>query len=362
MSDKQKGMPLKSLKLPAGKLKSGPSLIGRFIGIIGLAVVIGLLLAFLAVLRYGSNFLAPEETSREILVTIPQGSTNAQTAELLYKAGVIKSTDAFMWAVRIRSRLKKPVNIKAGEQIVDPSLSVWENISSLEKGNFKFYPFTVPEGWNMRDIARSIEASGLGDGNDFLALCHDRSFINSLGFSANTLEGYLFPETYSFPKGTPLKTIVKTMTDHFKKVWEKYDSIAATKGLSLNEVLTMASIVEKETGAVNERPMIATVFFNRLQKKMRLQTDPTVIYGLPNFNGNLTRADLETKHAYNTYVINGLPPGPIANPGEEAIKAVLNPSPGKYLYFVSKNDGTHHFSETLAEHNRMVNRYQRGGS
>ncbi|MDR2386936.1 MAG: endolytic transglycosylase MltG [Deltaproteobacteria bacterium] len=362
MSDKQKGMPLKSLKLPAGKLRTGPSLIGRFIGIIGLAIVIGLLLAFLAVLRYGNNFLAPEESSREVLVTIPQGATNAQTGDLLYKAGVIKSTEAFMWAVRIRSRIKKPVNIKAGEQVVDPALSVWENISLLEKGNFKFYPFTVPEGWSMRDIARAIESSGLGQGKEFLSLCYDRNFITSLGFSANSLEGYLFPETYSFPKGTPLKTIVKTMTDHFKKVWEKYDSVAATKGLSLNEVVTMASIVEKETGAVNERPMIATVFFNRLKKKMRLQTDPTVIYGLPNFNGNLTRADLETRHEYNTYVINGLPPGPIANPGEEAIKAVLNPSPGKYLYFVSKNDGTHHFSETLAEHNRMVNRYQRGGS
>ncbi|MDR0622327.1 MAG: endolytic transglycosylase MltG [Deltaproteobacteria bacterium] len=363
MADKQKGMPLKSLKLPStGKIRTGPSAFGRVVGLIGILVVVGLLLAFLAVLRYGDNFLAPEETSREVLVTIPAGATNAQTADLLVDAGVIKSADAFMWAVRIRSKIKKPVNVKAGEQILDPSLSVWENISILEKGNFKFYPFTVPEGWSMRDIARSIETAGLGRATEFMALCRDKSFITTLGFSANSLEGYLFPETYSFPKGTPLKTIIKTMTDHFKKVWEKYDAVAATKGLSLNEVVTMASIVEKETGAGEERPMIASVFFNRLKRKMRLQTDPTVIYGLPNFNGNLTRADLETKHEYNTYVIAGLPPGPIANPGEEAIKAVLNPSPGKYLYFVSKNDGTHHFSETLAEHNRMVNRYQRGGT
>ncbi|MDR2367480.1 MAG: endolytic transglycosylase MltG [Deltaproteobacteria bacterium] len=362
MADKQKGMPLKSLKLPPGKIRTGPSHVGRLIGVIGIVIVVGLLLAFLAVLNYGKNFLPPEETSREILVTIPQGATNAQTADILLKAGVIKSADAFMWAVRIRSKLRKPVNVKAGEQVLDPSLSVWENISTLEKGNFKFYPFTVPEGWNMADIARSVETSGLGDAREFLALCRDPGFISSLGLTANSLEGYLFPETYSFPKGTPLKSIIKAMTDQFKKVWEKYDAVAATKGLSLNEVLTMASIVEKETGAADERPMIASVFYNRLKRKMRLQTDPTVIYGLPNFNGNLTRADLETKHEYNTYVIAGLPPGPIANPGEEAIKAVLNPSPGKYLYFVSKNDGTHHFSETLAEHNRMVNRYQRGGS
>jgi UPF0755 protein len=361
MTDKQKGMPLKSLKLPPGKIRTGPSLIGRIIGLVGVLIILGLLAGFFMVLKYSDNFLAPEETSREVVVTIPSGSTNAQTADLLQKTGVIKSADAFMWAVRIRSKLRKPVNIKAGEQILDPSLSVWENISLLEKGNFKFYPFTVPEGWNIQDIAKAIESSGLGRASDFLALCHDRSFIASLGLSANTLEGYLFPETYSFPRGTPLKSVIKTMTDQFKKVWEKYDAIASTKGLSLNEVLTMASIVEKETGAVNERPMIASVFFNRLKKKMRLQTDPTVIYGLTDFNGNLTRAHLETKHPYNTYVIDGLPPGPIANPGEEAIKAVLSPAPGKYLYFVSKNDGTHHFSETLAEHNRMVNRYQKGG-
>ncbi|MDR1109486.1 MAG: endolytic transglycosylase MltG [Deltaproteobacteria bacterium] len=362
MADNQKGMPLKSIKLPAGKIRTGPSKFARTIGIAGLLIVIGLLMAFLYVLRYSDNFLAPEETSREIVVTIPQGFSNAQTADLLAKAGAIKSSEAFMWAVRIRSRLRKPVSIKAGEQVLDPALSVWENISLLEKGNFKFYPFTVPEGWTMRDIARAVENAGLGKASDFLSLCRDKAYVSSLGLGGDSLEGYLFPETYSFPKGTPLKSIAKAMTDHFKRVWEKYDRQASSKGLSLNEVVTLASIVEKETGAASERPLIASVFFNRLKKKMRLQTDPTVIYGLQDFNGNLTRADLETRHAYNTYVIDGLPPGPIANPGEEAIKAVLNPAPGRYLYFVSKNDGTHHFSETLAEHNRMVNRYQRGGA
>ncbi|MDR2442938.1 MAG: endolytic transglycosylase MltG [Deltaproteobacteria bacterium] len=358
MSDR--GNPLKKPKLPE-KVRTGPSIIIRIFGFMGLAIVVAILFAFLAFLKYSDNFLAPEEKSREVLVVIPQGSSNTQIADLLAKAGVIRSTDAFLLAIKVRSKIRKPVSIKAGEQALDPSLSVWEIISLLEKGNFKYYPFTVPEGKTIYDIALSVEASGLGRASDFLALCRDPVFIGSLGIQAQSLEGYLYPETYNFPRGTPLRSIIKAMTDQFWRVWSRYEAKATSRNMSVNQVLTLASIVEKETGAASERPIIATVFFNRLAKKMRLQTDPTVIYGLmPNFNGNLTRADLEARHPYNTYVIDGLPPGPIANPGEEAIKAVLNPAPGRYLYFVSKNDGTHHFSETLAEHNRMVNKYQRG--
>jgi UPF0755 protein len=363
MSLKDRGNPLKKPIPP--KVSTGPSLFSRLFGLAGLAVIIALFLGFLTVLRYSSNFLPPEQASREIVVAIPQGQSIAQTAELLEASGAIKSADAFMWAVKIRSKFRRQVNVKAGEQALDPSLSVWETISLLEKGNFKYYPFTVPEGRTMYDVAAAVQGAGLGSADDFLALCRDPAFISSLGIQAPTLEGYLFPETYSFPKGTPLKTVVKTMTDQFWKVWAKYEARAAAKNLTPAHVVTLASIVEKETGAAEERPLIASVFYNRLARKMRLQTDPTVIYGLmPNFNGNLTRADLESYSPYNTYVIEGLPPGPIANPGEAAIKAALDPAQGRYLYFVSKNDGTHHFSETLAEHNRMVNRYQRnrGGS
>jgi UPF0755 protein len=359
MSLGDRGNPLKKPK--PQKVRTGPGLFSRIFGLVGLAVVVALFLGFLAVLRYGDNFLAPEQVSREIVVSVPQGQSMDQTAELLEKSGIIKSADAFRWAVRIRSRLKRPVNVKAGEQALDPSLNVWETIRLLEKGNFKYYPFTVPEGLTIYDVAKAVEAAGLGSSAEFLALCRDRAFIASLGVEAPTLEGYLFPETYSFPKGTPLKSVVKAMTDQFWKVWAKYEDKAADRDMTLAQVLILASIVEKETSAPDERPLIASVFFNRLSKRMRLQTDPTVIYGLmPGFNGNLTRADLEAHTPYNTYVIDGLPPGPIANPGEAAIKAVLEPAQARYLYFVSKNDGTHHFSETLAEHNRMVNRYQRG--
>ncbi|MDR2405861.1 MAG: endolytic transglycosylase MltG [Deltaproteobacteria bacterium] len=344
------------------KIKTGPSLTGRLVGLIGLAAVVALIFGFHYVLEYSNKFSPPDTQSREVLVTIPQGASYPEIAHILKENGLIKDEGAFLLAIRLKSKLKQPVGIKAGEQALDPSLNTWETIKTLVKGNFKFYPFTIPEGRNLREIATTVQNAGLGSAKDFLALCYDKTFIQSLGIQADSLEGYLFPETYNFPKNTPLSTIIKAMTTQFFKVWNKYNTLAAAKGLSQNEVLTMASIVEKETGAAQERPLIAAVFFNRLDKKMRLQTDPTVIYGLPNFNGNLTRADLETPHPYNTYVIQGLPPGPIASPGEDSIKAVLNPANTKYLYFVSKNDGTHHFSNTLAEHNKMVAQYQKSGN
>jgi UPF0755 protein len=359
MAGRRRGDPLRT---PTPRqIRTGPSLAARLFGVAGLVVVGALLAGFIMVLRYSDKFLPPEETSREIVVSIPQGATTAQAARILEGSGAIRSADAFVWAVRIRAKLRRPVNVKAGEQVLDPSLNVWETISLLEKGNFKFYPFTVPEGRTIYDVARLVEQAGLGRAQDFLALCRDPELIRSLGFEAPSLEGFLFPETYSFPKGTPLRAVIKAMTDQFWKIWARYDAKAAARNMSLGQVVTLASIVEKETGAPEERPLIAAVFFNRLAKRMRLQTDPTVIYGLlPDFDGNLTRAHLEARTPYNTYVIDGLPPGPIANPGEAAIKAVLEPAQVRHLYFVSKNDGTHHFSETLAEHNRMVNRYQRG--
>jgi UPF0755 protein len=329
------------------------------VGFSGVIILGAVIFGFLKLVVYSQNFLAPETASREVVISIPQGATNAQIAQILKEAGVIRSSEAFTWALKIRSYFRRPASLKAGEQALDPSQDVWGIIATLHKGHFKLYPFTVPEGRNMTEIALAVEAAGLGRARDFLALCQDPTYIATLGLRANSLEGYLFPETYSFPRGTPLKTIVEAMTEQFFRVWNKYSAIATMKGLSLNETVTLASIVEKETGRPDERPLIAGVFLNRLEKRMRLQTDPTVIYGLPNFNGNLTRADLETPHPYNTYVIDGLPPGPICSPGEEAIKAVLNPALGDYLYFVSRNDGSHHFSSTLAEHNRMVNRYQR---
>ncbi|MDR1036018.1 MAG: endolytic transglycosylase MltG [Deltaproteobacteria bacterium] len=344
-----------------GKIRTGPSPWGRILGFVGLAAVAALIFGFIELLEYGERFTAPEKVSREVLVSIPQGASYPQVAQILLDAGVIRDKDAFIWAVRINSRLKRPVAVKAGEQTMDPSLNAWETLALLARGNFKLYPFTVPEGWNMAEIARQVELAGLGSASDFLAICRDPEYVRSLGIDAPSLEGYLFPETYSFPRGTHLRTVIKAMTDQFFRVWNRYSDVAAARGLTMNQAVTLASIVEKETGDPAERPLIAAVFYNRLAKKMRLQTDPTVIYGIPNFDGNLTRAHLQMPHPWNTYVIPGLPPGPIASPGEAAISASVNPVQADYLYFVSKNDGTHHFSATLKEHNRMVAQYQRQG-
>ncbi|MDR1040786.1 MAG: endolytic transglycosylase MltG [Deltaproteobacteria bacterium] len=353
-------MRFKRKPVPA-KVKSGPSIVGRILGFAGLIAVGLLIFGFIELLKYGERFTAPETASREVQVTIPLGADYPRIAQILLDAGVIRDKDAFLMAVRISSRLKRPVAVKAGEQTLDPSMNAWQTLALLAKGNFKLYPFTVPEGWNMADIARQVELAGLGKASEFLALCRDPEYVRSLGIQAPSLEGYLFPETYSFPRGTQLRTVAKAMTDQFFKVWARYSEQADARGLTMNETVTLASIVEKETGDPAERPLIAAVFYNRLEKKMPLQTDPTVIYGIPDFDGNITRAHLRAAHPWNTYVIQGLPPGPIASPGEAAIRAAVNPVQADYLYFVSRNDGTHHFSSTLKEHNRMVAQYQRQG-
>lgn len=359
------------------KTRSGPGCLIRLLAFTCILIVVAAILAFLAGLKYSVLFLAPEEVSREVVVSIPEGAVPSRIGQLLEEAGVVKSAEAFVWTLKAKDRQRAakvylcerlenencespPLILKAGEMALDPSLPVWKTIDLIAKGNYKLYPFTVPEGRNIFDIAKMIEEAGLGTQADFLALCRDKVFINSLGLEGDSLEGYLFPETYSFPKGTPLEKIVRTMTDSFFKVWEKYARDAQNKNINRHDVVTLASIVEKETGVARERPIIAGVFINRLSTRMKLQTDPTVIYGLlPDFDGNITKKDLQNPHPYNTYVVPGLPPGPISNPGEAAIAAVVQPDIVPFFYFVSKNDGSHDFSKTLKEHNEKVNKYQR---
>jgi UPF0755 protein len=197
------------------------------------------------------------------------------------------------------------------------------------------------------------------DPEKFLHLCRDREFMQKLGITADSLEGYLFPETYTLVRGeVDERSLLTTMVHRFFTVWQ---GLPKPEELPLrrHQLVTLASIVEKETSDPAERAVIAGVFYNRLRKNMRLQSDPTTIYGLEHFDGNLTRADLQQETPYNTYVISGLPPGPICNPGRAALEAALHPAEVPYYYFVSKNDGTHHFSRNLQEHNRAVYRYQK---
>jgi UPF0755 protein len=217
---------------------------------------------------------------------------------------------------------------------------------------------TFPEGTTMEGVTERLSAAGVTDGQAFLALARDRDFLGTLGIPGPTAEGFLFPETYLFASSSTPADVMKVMTNQFRKVLAELEVEAPLGKRDLLDTVTLASIVEKETSMPEERPLVAAVFLNRLRKGYRLQSDPTVIYGLENFDGNITRRDLETDTPYNTYLIRGLPPGPIANPGRGALWAVLNPAQVDYLYFVSRNDGSHHFSFTLEEHNRAVRLYQ----
>ena len=214
----------------------------------------------------------------------------------------------------------------------------------------------------MKQIAAAFAEDSWVDAEKFLALCRNPEFVHSMGIPADTLEGYLFPETYALVRGeVSERSLITRMVRHFDHVWKSLDKPEPLP-LERHQLVTLASMVEKETGKSGERSIIAAVFYNRLSGKMRLQSDPTTIYGLKDFNGNLTRKDLQSRSPYNTYVIRGLPPGPICNPGRAALDAVLHPAEVDYLYFVSRNDGSHRFSRTLKEHNRAVAKYQKPGS
>lgn len=218
--------------------------------------------------------------------------------------------------------------------------------------------FTVPEGKNMYEIGHMLEDAGITSYMEFIALCKDPGFVKSLGIKGSTVEGYLYPESYDFGPGLSAEYVIKAMVREFKR--KTADINFNATGMSKEQVVTLASMVEKETGDKSERPIIAGVFLNRLKLKMRLQSDPTTIYGMwERYKGNITRKDLLTPSDYNTYTIKAIPIGPIANPGLLSIQAVLNPAEHKYLYFVSKNEGTHIFSENYGGHQEAVTNWQK---
>jgi UPF0755 protein len=221
------------------------------------------------------------------------------------------------------------------------------------------YRLTIPEGYTMLQIANLVDASGITGRDAFLTALSDRRLMAEQQIEADSYEGYLFPDTYFFPKGTTAEAIVATLVSGFRRVMtDQRLERARQLGMSIHEVVTLAAMIEKETGAAEERPVISSVFHNRLKQGMRLESDPTVIYGIDDFDGNITRKHLAEKTPYNTYRIKGLPAGPIANPGEAAIEAALHPADTDYFYFVARKDGTHQFSTNIRDHNRAVSKYQ----
>lgn len=308
--------------------------------------------------RISSFVKSPLDISapKKVLFVVRPGQNLNSIASSLEKESIIKNRKWFVVYARLKKLAK---HIQAGEYDLSASQPPEQILDILIKGRVRLYSITFPEGLNMKEMASLIEGSGYCSADQFLGICHDRSFIKSLCIDEKNLEGYLFPDTYSFARQTPCTKIVKTMTEKFKTVFdEEWAKKSVNMTLSAHEAVTLASIIEKETGDASERALISSVFHNRLKKNMRLASDPTVIYGIKDFDGNIKKKHLTMDTPYNTYRIRGLPPGPIASPGRMSIRAALNPAETSYLYFVSKNDGTHKFSKNIQEHNQAVRQYQ----
>ena len=261
---------------------------------------------------------------------------------------------------RLYARLKKlDTRIKAGEYLLSGAMTPSEVLHKLIKGSVVLYRLTIPEGYTMVQIADLVEKAGILKSRQFLDCLQGSALLKKLQIPSPSFEGYLFPDTYYFPRGVSSEKVVTTLVSRFwevfKPAWRKR---ADELGWTVHDVVTLAAMIEKETGDPDERPVISSVFHNRLKKRMRMESDPTVIYGIKNFDGNITRKHLRTPSPYNTYLLKGLPAGPIANPGAKAIEAALYPDNTNYLYFVSKKNQTHHFSTTIQEHNRAVRKYQ----
>jgi UPF0755 protein len=295
-----------------------------------------------------------------VIVFVRKGMTLQLISQRLATAGLIPHARLFAWWARLTGADRQ---IKSGEYLFKTSLSPLALLRILMNGESLRHTVTMTEGMTFRQVVALLATQGLGAQENFLCLNSDPAFLAAWGLPPQGMEGYLYPDTYRFSWLTSPEEILGQMIERFYAVLNSalYRQAAALD-LSMHKVITLASIVEKETGTPAERPLVAAVFYNRLRKGMPLQSDPTVIYGLDHFDGNLTRQHLLTPTPFNTYLFRGLPPGPIASPGLESILAALHPAERDYLYFVAKGDGTHVFSSDLNTHNRAVQRFQRGHS
>lgn len=307
-------------------------------------------------------------------INIPDGQGFSLIVKSLEKEGIIRHPFFFRVYAKISG---KDVSIKAGRYRFSAAQSPSEILDALVSGAGRLNRITVIEGWTVAEIAQAAQKAGFARAGTISALARDPYFVRSLGLPGDSVEGYLFPDSYFFPYNESVeksfseeseagpeekkaaRKMLATMVDRFReKFTQKLLERAKSLGFSMHQTVILASVIEKETGDFREYPLVASVFYNRLEAGMRLQSDPTVIYGLKGFNGNLTKKDLKNDHPYNTYTRKGLPAGPICNPGTGAIEGALYPARTGYFYFVAKNDGAHQFSETLEDHNKAVNRYQ----
>ena len=332
--------------------------------------LLGFLFAVLTIILLSSYYIyslliTPYRTYTEprLVVEIPRGTSLDSVARLLYAKGIVKHPLLLKLVFKWK---RGEGQIKAGDYVFDRALTPMQLYDKLLKGEMTYTVLTIPEGSNVFDVERILKERKIAGAEDFRAAMGSADVISELHAidpSLTSLEGFLFPETYFLSKKDDTSKVLITMIREFKNRYSPaYQKRATEIGMTVLQVVTLASLVEKETGKKEERALISGVFHNRLQKSMLLQCDPTVIYSLllvGNYKGYISRQDLKFDSPYNTYVYPGLPPGPISNPGEDSIRAALYPENTDKLYFVSRNDGSHYFSSTLAEHNRAVQQYQR---
>jgi len=288
----------------------------------------------------------------EVFVDIPPGAGSTGIGERLVAAGVVRDALTFRAAVWISGRARE---LQAGEYRFDHPLTAAEVVSRIARGDVYERLITFREGLTIAEMAQVFEEKGFGSAKEFEAAAQNFGLIHDLDNAARDLEGYLFPETYALPRGTPAADLVAQMVENFKRAFDLPMRTAAEQlGLPVRQAVTLAALVEKETASADERPVVAAVYLNRLKNQMPMQADPTVVYAMMKagrYRGNISKNDLQIDSPYNTYRYPGLPPGPIAAPGRASLEAVAHPAAVEYLYFVSKNDGTHAFAATLSEHN-----------
>jgi len=331
-------------------LKIKSSLLPIFAGIIILIWAIAGFFYHQATVSVGKN-------THSITLSIPPGATLKKISKDLKNLSLIRNASAFRLLANIR---QKQTQIQIGEYELNQSMPPMDILKAITSGKTVLHPITIPEGYRISEIADLLTETISTNKEIFIKESRNKELLNKLDITSDSLEGYLFPETYHFSKHTTEKKIIQTMLNTFQQRMKtrKILNQIQSSNMSLHEIITLASLIEKETGMNGERKHISSVFHNRLKKKMRLQTDPTVIYAIENFDGNIRKKDLAIDSPYNTYRYKGLPPGPIASPGMKSIVAALNPIKTNHLYFVSKKDGSHQFSSNLKEHNRAVQKYQ----
>lgn len=290
-----------------------------------------------------------------VVVVVPPGETFRAVTTRLHDAGVLPHPLVLRIYARVAGGDR---SVRSGEFRFDTPLSPIEMLALLQSSTDTGRQVTIPEGLTAEQIATLLEERGYGGRDAFRCAMEDPQLLLEFALPATGVEGFLFPDTYSFDLTTPPVDIIRTMLQHFRTQAASLAAQREAAGMSELAMVTLASVIERETGHPDERPLISGVFHNRLRLGMPLQSDPTVLYGRGDGRGPITRSDLAAPHPYNTYVFRGLPPGPIANPGRAALEAAVAPARTSALYFVSRNDGSHAFSDSLEEHNRAVRRYQ----